>query len=712
MLRNKSFIFIIFYIFIASNFLLSQEADSSFEPITIIANYKEKIKEMVFATGDVEIHYKNMKIFADRVDFNTETKDVYAEGYVVIQFPEEVVSGVNVHMNLDSSEGEIKKGFGMLQPNIFYEAETIERKNTDVYIFRDARMTSCTQPVPRWNFSCSRANFKKNDYLEMWNSVFSIKKIPVFYFPYIRYPLSDRQTGFLMPKLGFSGSKGVSYMQSFYWAMKRNMDATFNLDYFSARGLGGGLEYRYLFAGGLGGQLNLYYFNYKKDPERVNPASAYLFRLKHNQPLPLNFSLVADVDYSSSFDFLREFDNDLMRAVVSNRRSQIYLSRAWSYFNLNARVSRFETYYKEADNSVIRHNLPEISFSSSKIKLFSPLYFSFSSSFSRWEYGWESEYEEGNQKRSQSLAFSPELTFPFTAIPWLTLNSSFSSNINYYFQSYAPNTQEIVDESLLSLNYGLNAEFIGPVFYKIYYGAEGKAKLKHIIEPSFVYRYESPVADSDRIITQWIFYRNHYIRYGITNRFLIKKDKMPKEVFTLGLAQTFYFEPEESPLQLYRVDGKIPEFSDISGYLRFYPARKYSLDVTAAFNPYYNTFSSLRLGANLGSPEDNLFLRVNWYKSINPYYEGVWWNRHQIGFFAGLKVPELSLEAQAETDFNIQEGKMLYSALALVYNYQCLDFRVELKVFYFREKPETQFMFSFGLGNIGKSIDFLGGMGF
>jgi hypothetical protein len=188
---------------------------------------------------------------------------------------------------------------------------------------------------------------------------------------------------------------------------------------------------------------------------------------------------------------------------------------------------------------------------------------------------------------------------------------------------------------------------------------------------------------------------------------------MPKEVFTLGLAQTFYFAPEDSPLSRYEVDGEIPEFSDISGYLRFYPARKYSLDVSAAFNPYHNTFSSLRLGANLGSPTDSLFLRVNWYKSVNPYQEKDYrGNRHQISFFGGLKIPELSLEAQAETDFNIQEGKMLYSALALVYNYQCLDFRLELKVFYFREKPETQFMFSFGLGNIGKTIDFLGGMGF
>jgi lipopolysaccharide assembly outer membrane protein LptD (OstA) len=714
MMRNKSFIFIIFYVFIASNFLLSQQAGSSSEPITIIANYKEKIKEMVFATGNVEIHYKDVKLFADSAELNTETKDVYAVGNVLIQMPEEVVSAEEIRLNLDSLQGNLKKGFGMIQPTLFYEAENIERKGTGVYNFRKAKITSCTQPVPRWRLTSSRAKFKKNDYIDMWNPVFYIKKIPIFYLPYMRYPLDEeRSTGFLMPQLGFSGSKGFSYSQVFFWAMKRNMDATLNFDYYSARGLGGGLEYRYLFSGGVGGQLNLYYFNFKDDPEEESSADAYIFRFKHNQPLPLNFSLVADVDYSSSFDFLREFDNDFKRAVVSNRRSQVYLSRAWSYFNFNARVSRFETYRRETDSSVIRYSLPEIGFSSSKIKIFSPFYFSFTSSFSRWEYGWESEYEEGKQKRSQSLAFSPKLTFPFAAIPWLTLSSSFSSNINYYFQSYTPNTQEIVDEPLFSHNYALNAEFTGPVFYKIYYGAEGKAKLKHIIEPFLSYRYESPIADSDRIITPWIFYRYHYIRYGITNRFLIKKGKMPKEVFTLGLAQTFYLAPEDSPLSRYRVDGEIPEFTDISGYLRFYPARKYSLDVSAAFNPYHNTFSSLRLGANLGSPADSLFLRVNWYKSINPYQEKEYLgNRHQVSFFGGLKIPELSLEAQAEVNYNIQEREMLHSALALVYNYQCLDFRLELKIFYYREKPETQFLFSFGLGNIGKSIDFLGGMGF
>ncbi len=72
----------------------------------------------------------------------------------------------------------------------------------------------------------------------------------------------------------------------------------------------------------------------------------------------------------------------------------------------------------------------------------------------------------------------------------------------------------------------------------------------------------------------------------------------------------------------------------------------------------------------------------------------------------------MALEVQAEVDFNIKEKELLYSAFAMVYQYQCIDFKADLKVFYFRDKPEVQFRLSFGLGNIGKSMDFLGGLGF
>jgi len=70
------------------------------------------------------------------------------------------------------------------------------------------------------------------------------------------------------------------------------------------------------------------------------------------------------------------------------------------------------------------------------------------------------------------------------------------------------------------------------------------------------------------------------------------------------------------------------------------------------------------------------------------------------------------MDLEAEMDYNIQDKELLYTGLALVYHYQCIDIRAEVKIFYYRETPEAQFRISFGLGNIGKTMDFLGGLGF
>ncbi|MGB2843702.1 MAG: LPS-assembly protein LptD, partial [Candidatus Aminicenantaceae bacterium] len=189
MSRNKAVITLLILIFLSGNLLFAQKKDFSDETLTIIAHYKEKIKEIIIAKGDIEIHYKDIILYADNAEINTKTRDVHAEGNVVMQLPEEVLSGKEVQINLDSLKGELKNCFGMLQPTIFYEAKNVERKDSNVYILRRAKITTCTQPNPRWTFSCSKANLKKGEYVDMWNTVFSIKKIPIFYLPYMRYPL-------------------------------------------------------------------------------------------------------------------------------------------------------------------------------------------------------------------------------------------------------------------------------------------------------------------------------------------------------------------------------------------------------------------------------------------------------------------------------------------------------------------------------------------
>jgi LPS-assembly protein len=686
--------------------------------VRILARYQEQTKDRVFASGDVELQYREFRLYADRVEYNIATKDVLAEGNVVAQSEGLVIRAERAFFNIETGRGKVDKASGIVRPSVLFEAETVERRQADIFSLGRARVTPCTQPNPRWSFGLSRANLKKEDYLEMWNAVLRVKNIPVLYLPYLRYPLRERATGFLLPRIGFGGPNGLTVSQSFYWAIAPNMDVTVGADLYLSRGLGAGFEYRYLFPGGTKGDLNLYYFIPKRDASGTEPGNSSIVRFNHNQALPLGFTLVANFDYQSSFSFLRDFDNNFQRALVYNRTSQAYLSRSWRRFNLSARVSRFETYFSELDDSNVTTSLPQLTFNVFKTKLFSPLYFSLTTSLTRWQYGWRSQYEAGTERRSTRFAVSPTLSLPFSSVPWLTVTTSVTANLNYYGQSLDPGTGEVVAKPLFAPNFVIGFEVTGPVLYRLFYGRDGRARLKNIIEPYLNYTYDSPVSLAGRVVTAYGYFRYHQVSYGVTSRFLFKDEDRTAEAFSFGLGQTYYFSPEDGPLSRFPVDGKPPRFSEITGTLRFYPRAKFSLDASAAYNPYYKNMSSLRLGATAGSKASGDFLTLSWFSSRNAWVTGVdpaligLYNRDQVGVFGGVRLPRLAIDLQLEADYNIREGKLLYTGAQLTYHYQCVDFLVDVRAFYFRDFPDVQVRFSLGLGAIGKTLDFLGGFGF
>ncbi len=699
------------------------QAEAADGQLQVLARTHGKTKEgRVFAFGDVEIRYKDARLFADHVEIDPETKDVVAEGNIAIHLPDEVISAERVTGNLETKTFKLEKAKGMIQPTVFYSAEEVEKKAGNFYRLSAARLTSCSQPVPRWEFSFRKADLLKDEYAAMWNTVFRIKKVPVFWWPYLRYPLNrDRSTGFLMPQIGYSGNKGFTLNQAFYWVLGRNMDATFALDVYGARGLGGGIEYRYLLGEGTGGEVNLYYFRFKRDALGVQPDDAYIVRFKHNQPLPAGFSLSANVDYSSSFDFLREFDNNFRRAVISNRRSEVFLSRSWGNSSFSARMSRFETYFQQMDDGIIQQYLPQISLNVFKTRLWrdSPVYFSLAGGFTSWQYGWSNAYKNGTQQKSTNMALAPKLSLPISAIPWLNVQAETTATLGYYAQSYQPNTRLVLPEPLFVPRFAASLEVRGPTLVRLWHDAEtSEPKIKHIIEPYARYNYETPVDRSARIPTAYGFFRYHQLSYGISNSLMARVGGMPRSIVEVNLGQTYYLSEKDNPLSPYPVDGKIPRFSELSAYVRVYPGAGYNLDFSMGYNPYRKAISSMRLGAGAGNAQTGNFLTLSWFRSQNAWLQNIdpslrsLYDRHQVAAYGGVKLAKLGLDLTADVDFNVQEAKLLYAGGSAVYHYQCLDFLVEVKVFYFRDKPEAQFKFSLGLGNIGKTTDFLGGFGF
>lgn len=680
------------------------------DTIRLLARHQEKHGPVWLAQGEVELRFGQLVLLADRLQVNSESYEVVAEGQVTLQLPSEVVACERLSYNLMTGEGKLEGVRAITRPGIFFGADSIQKSTAGIYRLEEAWFTTCTQPVPRWRFSFSEARLQPEDYIGMKQAVFRIKRLPILYIPYLRYPLKERATGFLFPRLGFNRVKGVSLSQSFYWALAPNMDATITADFYSRKGLGAGLEYRYLLPGGTRGEVSGYlFFPRREETEPSRPA--YILRLNHSQVLPLGLRLTGQADYSSSFDFLREFENNFNLATVSNRSYQFGLSRSWSHFNFNLRTARFESYYPQTGQRVITAYLPQASFNLLKYRLLPSVYLSFESGLSNLNYSWKSELEENSYALGQAY-FRPVLSLPLAPADWLNLTFNAGGNFIYYFQSYEPETRIRSSEPLLTSQARLGVNLEGPVIFRIFF-RRGQPVLKHLLVPFVSYTYDTPLAreKQDLIIAPFGLFRDNNLKFGLVQHFLLKTDSSPREILTLGLSTTAFFDPEHSPVRYYYPLNPGRHFSPLNAYLRYYPAGRFSLDLSADFNPYEKNFLSSRLSANLGRPEDRFFFGLNWARNYQLLGPDIFFRSHQAGFQTGWRWPE-KLDLKAQLEFDLQNRKILYTALAGLYHYQCLDFSFDLRLFYYRSRPEVQFRFSLGLGNISRTSDLLGGLGF
>ena len=73
------------------------------------------------------------------------------------------------------------------------------------------------------------------------STLFRLRNIPIFYLPFVTHPVPEqgadqRQSGFLIPVVGQSSTKGLVLGEQIYFALSRSTDLTVGSEYFSKRG--------------------------------------------------------------------------------------------------------------------------------------------------------------------------------------------------------------------------------------------------------------------------------------------------------------------------------------------------------------------------------------------------------------------------------------------------------------------------------------------
>jgi lipopolysaccharide assembly outer membrane protein LptD (OstA) len=684
----------------------------------IYADHKNISEDALRAYGNVEILWQDYVIYADAIDFNLKSHELLAEGRVTMSAKDMVLSGEKLVFNLKTQTGQIFDTYGLMSPVVRYETDRLTQTDRETLTFKRLEFTSCAQRFPRWQLSSRKGKIKKEKYIEMTGVVLRLKNIPIFYLPYLRYPLQKdgRASGILFPGIGNSSLRGFFVQNAIFWAIKPNIDMTFGLDYFSKLGVGASDELRYLFRNA-SGNARFYYFKYRKDNDVYNDSkSDYYVQADHQQTLPfLNSRLVLNVSQQSRPGFLRLFDNNFDRVLTTNFKTSLALTSSFSNCTISLSAARYETFYLFANSSRILEYLPAMSFNLNQQKLGKlPGYFSLEADFQgvrRSGVVYEEEPKFANDFRSQRLTLSPSYQLPLLSLPWLNSSLQLKSMNTFYAKSLDPLTDKIVDEPLVMKYQAVNVALQGPIFSRIFNVSQGK--WKHVIEPGFEFRYVTKVENRDRLVpVDYFDYPSYsFVGFSLTSRLLTKgegESASANELLSYSISQEYYFDPAEANW-FRKIDGEYPRFSELSHTLRLRPLTDFTLDASLAYNYYIHDVSRLNLNAAYNRQGAPLSASVSYSVYRNPFtVKSYIFNRTLVGGTIRLDFPTFPLKFQGGIDYDFTAKEFRYGSASVSFDYQCLVFSTECKVFSYFGRSEFQFRFGLTLGNLGMVSDFFG----
>ncbi len=244
----------------------------------------DRDRELYRASGDVRMRQGDLEVRGDILEWNQVKGEVYAEGNVRLISPNEELSGSRAFYNLNRGTAEVDNAYFFLRDeNLHIHGERIERLGERDYHIEKGTLTTCDGEVPSWKFGAGSMDVTLGGYARARNTVFYLKNIPSLYFPYMIYPAkTERESGLLIPRVGYSDKRGFQYSGAYYQVLGVNQDATLYIDYLTEMGIGKGLEYRYIFGRDNAGEARAYHIDVDQVDGEVIDEERYALEWQHS----------------------------------------------------------------------------------------------------------------------------------------------------------------------------------------------------------------------------------------------------------------------------------------------------------------------------------------------------------------------------------------------------------------------------------------------
>ena len=309
-------------------------AFSDKRPFDIAADaidFIDETKEMV-AEGHVVVIQDSSTLKADYLHFDRLNHRLIGHGNIILRENGGILTGDSLDYNMETETANLKSPKAYAAP-WFFQGGTWE-KHEDYYVGKDGSFTSCELPDAHYFFRAKRIHYVPNDRFWAWSTRMYVDGVPVFYMPFVQKPLAPQRVTF-QAQPGFSSAEGtfaktvttVRYTDKVYQKVFA--------DYYSDVGNGYGTELDYHPNKTLKGSFFGYYINPHTAPDvQGAPSDAqYNVRSYHWQQLSPEWTLQSNVNWRNNVSFNNLFYQQDINQAVSEVLNSVAVTQQSKKFN-------------------------------------------------------------------------------------------------------------------------------------------------------------------------------------------------------------------------------------------------------------------------------------------------------------------------------------------------------------------------------------------
>lgn len=279
--------------------------------------------------GDVLLQQGRLQAQANEASFDQGNNQILLDGNVRLRDQGVLVLGDKARMQIDSGETRIDQvRYVVHDAKARGSATKLMRRDDAVIVMTDGTYTTCEPGENTWALHSKDIELdREKGWGEAKHVTLRVKDVPVFYTPYLYFPLDDRrQSGLLAPSLSNSTDNGTELVTPYYFNLAPNYDATLYPRLMTKRGLQMEGEFRYL-RPDQEGTVRASFLD-----DRDYKDNRWLYGLEHQGGL--SGRLVSEVDYTDISDpfYFQDLNSSLdgrSDTFVNQRGALTYRGDGW-----------------------------------------------------------------------------------------------------------------------------------------------------------------------------------------------------------------------------------------------------------------------------------------------------------------------------------------------------------------------------------------------